>query len=67
MHGTGDHNVNYQGEEMLLNELIKYNRQFTFMPYPNRTHGITEGEGTILHKTTMMAEFLHQWCPPGGK
>ncbi|HWB92901.1 MAG TPA: DPP IV N-terminal domain-containing protein, partial [Puia sp.] len=65
MHGTGDHNVNYQGEEMLLNELVKYNRQFTFMPYPNRTHGITEGEGTILHKTTLMANFLHQWCPPG--
>jgi dipeptidyl-peptidase-4 len=67
MHGTGDHNVNYQGEEMLLNELIKYNRQFSFMPYPNRTHGITEGEGTILHKTTMMANFLHTWCPPGGR
>lgn len=67
MHGTGDHNVNYQGEEMLLNELIKYNRQFKFMPYPNRTHGITEGEGTILHKTTMMAGFLHMWCPPGGR
>ncbi|HEV2480291.1 MAG TPA: DPP IV N-terminal domain-containing protein [Puia sp.] len=67
LHGTGDHNVNYQGEEMLLNELIKYNKQFKFMPYPNRTHGITEGEGTILHKTTMMAEFLHEWCPPGGR
>jgi dipeptidyl-peptidase-4 len=67
MHGTGDHNVNYQGEEMLLNELIKYNRQFSFMPYPNRTHGITEGEGTTLHKTTMMAEFLKMWCPPGGR
>ena len=35
MHGAGDHNVNYQGEEMLLNELIKYNRQFQFMPFPN--------------------------------
>jgi dipeptidyl-peptidase-4 len=67
MHGTGDHNVNYQGEEMLLNELIKYNRQFVFMPYPNRTHGITEGEGTVLHKTTMMANFLRQYCPPGGR
>jgi dipeptidyl-peptidase-4 len=67
MHGTGDHNVNYQGEEMLLNELVKYNRQFTFMPYPNRTHGMTEGEGTVLHKTTMMAEFLKMWCPPGGR
>ena len=67
MHGTGDHNVNYQGEEMLLNELIKYNRQFQFMPYPNRTHGITEGEGTIEHKTTLMRNFLTQWCPPGGR
>jgi len=67
MHGTGDHNVNYQGEEMLLNELIKYNRPFQFMPYPNRTHGITEGEGTIQHKTTLMRNFLYQWCPPGGR
>lgn len=67
MHGTGDHNVNYQGEEMLLNELIKYNRQFQFMPYPNRTHGITEGEGTVEHKTTLMRNFLTQWCPPGAK
>jgi dipeptidyl-peptidase-4 len=67
LHGTGDHNVNYQGEEMLLNELIKYNRQFQFMPYPNRTHGITEGEGTIEHKTTLMRNFLSQWCPPGGR
>ena len=67
MHGTGDHNVNYQGEEMLLNELIKYNRQFQFMPYPNRTHGITEGEGTIQHKTSLMAAFLKQWCPAGGR
>jgi len=67
MHGTGDHNVNYQGEEMLINELVKYNRQFSFMPYPNRTHGMTEGEGTVLHKTTLMAEFLKTWCPPGGR
>lgn len=67
MHGTGDHNVNYQGEEMLLNELIKYNKIFTFMPYPNRTHGITEGEGTVRHKTTIMADFLKTWCPPGGR
>jgi dipeptidyl-peptidase-4 len=41
--------------------------QFQFMPYPNRTHGITEGEGTIQHKTTLMRNFLYQWCPPGGR
>ncbi|MXV17267.1 prolyl oligopeptidase family serine peptidase [Pedobacter sp. HMF7056] len=67
MHGTGDHNVHYQGEEVLLNELIRYNKQFMFMPYPNRTHGISEGEGTALHKTTLMANFLKQYCPPGGR
>ena len=67
LHGTGDHNVHYDGEEMLLNELIKYNRQFVFMPYPNRTHGISEGEGTRLHRTTLSANFLKEYCPPGGR
>jgi dipeptidyl-peptidase 4 len=67
LHGTGDHNVHYAGEEMLLNELIKYNRQFVFMPYPNRTHGISEGEGTGAHRSTLSASFLRQYCPPGGR
>lgn len=67
MHGTGDHNVHYQGEEILLNELFKHNRQFQFMPYPNRQHGISEGEGTQLHRRTMMANFLKTYCPPGGR
>jgi dipeptidyl-peptidase-4 len=65
IHGTGDHNVHYAGEEMLLNELIKYNKQFVFMPYPNRTHGVFEGEGTTKHRATLSTEFLKQWCPPG--
>ena len=47
IHGTGDDNVHYQNAEMLLNELIKYNKQFQFMPYPNRTHGISEGRRHI--------------------
>jgi dipeptidyl-peptidase 4 len=67
IHGTGDHNVHYAGEEMLLNELIRYNKQFVFMPYPNRTHGVSEGEGTGKHKTTLATDFLKQWCPPGPK
>ena len=67
IHGTGDHNVHYAGEEMLLNELIKYNKQFIFMPYPNRTHGVYEGEGTVKHRSVMATEFLKQWCPPGPK
>lgn len=66
VHGTGDHNVHYQGEELLLNELIKYNKQFQFIPYPNRGHGISEGEGTVLHRKTLYHDFLSRYCPPGG-
>ena len=48
IHGTGDDNV-HQGSERLVNELIKYNKQFEFFAYPNRSHGLYEGEGTTLH------------------
>jgi dipeptidyl-peptidase 4 len=67
IHGTGDDNVHYQNAEMLLNELIKYNKQFQFMPYPNRSHGIFEGEGTREHLQTLYTNYLRQHCPPGGR
>lgn len=67
IHGTGDDNVHYQNAEMLVNELIKYNKQFQFMPYPNRTHSISEGEGTGLHLATLFTNYLRKYCPPGGK
>jgi dipeptidyl-peptidase 4 len=65
IHGTGDDNVHYQNAEMLLNELIKHNRQFQFMPYPNRSHSIYEGEGTSRHLATLFTRFLKEKCPPG--
>ena len=58
VHGTGDDNVHYQGSERLINELIKHNKQFDFMSYPNRSHGLWEGEGTTLHLKTMMTEYF---------
>ncbi len=67
IHGTADDNVHYQNAEMLINELIKYNKQFQFMPYPNRTHGISEGEGTFKHLSTLYTNYLRKYCPPGGK
>ena len=67
IHGTGDDNVHYQNAEMLQNELIKYNKQFQFMSYPNRSHGIYEGEGTTKHLMTLYTNYLKQYCPPGGK
>ena len=67
IHGTGDDNVHYSNAEVLLNELIKYNKQFQFMPYPNRTHSISEGEGTGLHLATLYTKFLKENCPPGAR
>jgi dipeptidyl-peptidase-4 len=65
IHGTGDDNVHYQNAEMLLNALIKYNKVFQFMPYPNRSHGIYEGEGTRRHLTTLYTSYLREHCPGG--
>jgi dipeptidyl-peptidase-4 len=65
IHGTGDDNVHYANAEMLINELIKYNKQFQFMAYPNRTHSISEGEGTSEHLSTLYTEYLRTYCPPG--
>ncbi len=67
IHGTGDDNVHYQNAELLQNELIKYNKQFQFMSYPNRSHSISEGEGTTMHLLTLYTNYLKQYCPPGGR
>jgi dipeptidyl-peptidase-4 len=65
IHGTGDDNVHYDNAEVLINELIKYNKQFQVMPYPNRTHSISEGPGTSQHLHTLYTNYLLQHCPPG--
>lgn len=67
IHGTGDDNVHYANAEMLLNELIKYNKQIQFMSYPNRSHGIFEGAGTGNHLAALYTNFLRQYCPPGAR
>jgi dipeptidyl-peptidase-4 len=67
IHGTGDDNVHYQNAEMLVNELIKHNKVFQFMPYPNRSHSINEGEGTSAHLKTLFTDYLNKNCPPGGR
>lgn len=66
IHGTGDDNVHYQNSEALINELIKENKQFQVMPYPNRSHGIYEGSNTSRHLYTLMTNYLMQHTPPGG-
>ena len=67
IHGTGDDNVHYNNAEMLINELIKYNKYISVMPYPNRSHGIREGEGTREHLAMTFTRYLQTHCPGGGK
>jgi dipeptidyl-peptidase-4 len=67
IHGTADDNVHYNNAEMLINELVKYNKQFQFMAYPNRTHSLSEGEGTFEHLSTLYTADLRKHCPPGGR
>lgn len=67
IHGTGDDNVHYNNAEMLINELIKHKKQFQFMAYPNRSHSISEGEGTSEHLSTLYTQYLKKHCPPGGR
>ncbi|GGA99673.1 S9 family peptidase [Puia dinghuensis] len=67
VHGTGDDNVHYKGTEELINELVKYDRKFQIMVYPNRTHAIREGEGTSLHLSHLFTDYLREHCPGGGR
>lgn len=67
IHGTADDNVHFQNAEMLVNELVKHNKQFGYMAYPGRSHGLREGEGTFPHLVTMCTKFLQENCPPGAK
>ena len=67
VHGTGDDNVHYNNAEQMINELIKYNKTFQLMSYPNRSHSINEGVGTTEHLKSTFTKFLKENCPPGGK
>ena len=60
IHGTGDDNVHYQNFEALVNELIKHNKHFTMMSYPNRSHGISEGENTTRHLYELLTRYLKE-------
>jgi dipeptidyl-peptidase-4 len=65
VHGTGDDNVHIQGTERLVNRLIELGKPFDYMAYPNRTHGISEGEGTKLHLYSLLARYLREHLPAG--
>ncbi len=67
IHGTGDDNCHYQTIEVLINELVKNDKQFSMMAYPNRSHSISEGENTTVHLRKMMLNYFLANLPAGGR
>jgi dipeptidyl-peptidase-4 len=67
VHGTGDDNCHFQGTEALINELVRLNKPFTMMAYPNRSHSIGEGSNTTVHLRSLLTRYLAEHLPPGPK
>jgi dipeptidyl-peptidase 4 len=65
VHGTGERNTHLQITEGLVDRLIELGKQFDYMAYPNRDHGLREGRGTSVHLRMLMARYLIEHLPPG--
>ena len=57
VHGTSDDNVHMQNSIQMMDALIKAGKQFRFMAYPGKTHGIA-GSGTQQQLFHMIQDFL---------
>jgi dipeptidyl-peptidase-4 len=59
VHGTGDDNVHFQNSIAFVDALIKANKDYQTLYYPNRNHGISGGN-TRLHLYRQMTNFVTQ-------
>jgi dipeptidyl-peptidase-4 len=59
IHGTGDDNVHVQNSMRLSEALIQANKQFDFMLYPDKNHGIYGGM-TSLHLYSKISNFIRE-------
>lgn len=59
IHGSADDNVHYQNSMELAAKLVAYNKQFEFMTYPNKNHGIAGGF-TRHHIYTKILNFIKE-------
>jgi dipeptidyl-peptidase 4 len=63
VYGTGDDNCHYQNCEVMINELVKHDKRFSLMSYPNRSHSIKEGENTQRHLYGTLTNYLAENLP----
>lgn len=63
--GSGETNTHIQIIEGLIDRLIELGKTFDYMVYPNRDHGLREGNGTVVHVRMLIARYLVQHLPPG--
>ena len=63
--GSGETNTHIQIIEGLVDKLIAMGKSFDYMVYPNRDHGLQEGEGSRLHVQMLVARYLFEHLPPG--
>jgi len=60
VHGTSDDNVHFQNSIQMIDALIKADKPFQLMIYPNKTHGIA-GKAARTHLFQMIEEhFEHE-------
>ncbi|MBI1723820.1 MAG: S9 family peptidase, partial [Gemmatimonadetes bacterium] len=64
VHGSGDDNVHYQNTETMVNALVRAQRPFQLMVYPNRNHSIGS-DGAARHRFDLYTRFLEEHLPPG--
>ena len=67
VHGSGDDNVHYQGDERLVNRLVALGKSFDETVYPNRSHCICEGRGTTEHVYQLLTRYLLTHLAAGGR
>lgn len=65
MTGSGETNTHIQIIEGLVDRLISLGKPFDYMVYPNRDHGLREGDGTVVHVRMHILRYLLENLPAG--
>jgi dipeptidyl-peptidase-4 len=63
--GSGETNTHIQIIEGLVDRLIELGKPFDYWVYPNRDHGLREGQGTVVHVRLLIIRYLLSNLEPG--